>query len=56
MLRKLPLIPERRLRVFVAPPRVAEGVLILTLRIASGKALFAGRVCPLTIFLMTRSE
>jgi hypothetical protein len=56
MLRKLPLNPERRLRVFVAPPRVVEGVLIQTLRIASGKALFAARVSAFTIFLISPSE
>jgi hypothetical protein len=50
MLRKLPLNPERRLRVFAAVSRVPEGIFIQTLRIISGKALFAVRVSPFTIF------
>jgi hypothetical protein len=50
MVRKLPAIPERRLRVFAALSRVTEGVFIQVLRIGSGKALFAVRVSPFTIF------
>jgi hypothetical protein len=49
MINKLPAIPERRLRVFTALSRVAEGIFIQTLRIASGKALFAARVSAFTI-------
>jgi hypothetical protein len=49
MIKKLPVIPERRLRVFAALSRVVEGVLIQTLRIASGKALFAAQVSAFTI-------
>ena len=50
MLRKLPLIPERRLRVLAAFPRVAKGVLIQVLRNISGKAPFVAHACPFTIF------
>ena len=50
MLRKLPLNPERRLRVFAAPFRVAEGVLIQVLGIVSGKPPSPSEFAPSQFF------
>ena len=56
MLRKLPLIPERRLRVFAAVSRVAEGVLIQVLRIGSGKPPWSGGFTPSQFYVTTRNS
>ena len=56
MLRKLPLIPERRLRVFAAVSRVAEGVLIQVLRIGSGKPSSSSEFAPSQFSVFTHSE
>ena len=56
MLRKLPLIPERRLRVFAAVSRVAEGVLIQVLRIGSGKPPWSGGFAPSQFYVTTRNS
>jgi len=56
MLRKLPFNPERRLRVFAAQSRVAEGVLIQVLRIGSGKPPWSGGFTPSQFSVITRNS
>ena len=56
MLRKLPLIPERRLRVFAALSRLAEGVLIQVLRIGSGKPPSSGGFAPSQFYVTTSNS
>ena len=56
MLRKLPLNPERRLRVFAALSRLAEGVLIQVLRIGSGKPPSSGGFAPSQFYVTTSNS
>jgi hypothetical protein len=56
MVRKLPAIPERRLRVFAAQSRVVEGIFIRVLRIVSGKPSSPSEFAPSQFSLITRSK
>jgi len=56
MLRKLPLNPERRLRVFAALSRVVEGIFIQALRIVSGKPSSPSEFAPSQFSLIIHSK